>query len=186
MSRLNAAQKRWLADLGAIVGAGDGAAKAPAGPSKAVDGEGPKTAPRPIEALEDRRAAFKRARAQWVAVKRRAEEDLEKVKDGARMSYLADAAQYPKIEAGCTAIDEILDNLDDELRRTLDQYAATPLRDQKKLQALGASAVEILDRYQNFVASNALMRAIDAREFADVTVHAPVMKALTALRSSLQ
>ena len=186
MSKLNAAQRQWLADLGAIVGAGDGAVRAAAATPKVIDADEAKTAPQPIEALEDRRAAFKRARAQWVAVKRRAEEDLEKVKDGARMSYLADAAQCPKIEAGCTAIDEILDNLDDELRQTLDQYAATPLRDQKKLQALGASAVEILDRYQNFVANNALMRAIDAREFADVTVHAPVVKALKALRSSLQ
>ena len=186
MSRLNAAQKQWLADLGAIVGAGDGAAKALAGLPKAVDADEPKSAPQPLEVLEDRRQAFKRARAQWVAVKRRAEEDLEKVKDGARMSYLADAAQYPKIEAGCSAIDEILDHLDDELRQTLDRYASTPLRDQKKLQALGSSAVEILERYQKFVADNALMRAIDAREFADVTVHAPVMKALKALRSSLE
>jgi len=185
MSRLNAAQRQWLADLGAMVGAGDGAVRAAATP-KVIDADEARAAPLPVDVLEDRRQGFKRARAQWVAVKRRAEEDLEKVKDGARMSYLADAAQYPKIEAGCGAIDEILDHLDDDLRQTLDQYAATPLRDQKKLKALGSSAIEILDRYQRFVADNALMRAIDAREFADVTVHAPVMRALKDLRSSLQ
>jgi len=184
MGKLNAAQKQWLADLGAMVGGGERSSKEPAGAS-AIEREAEPT-PAPIEVLEDRRQAFKRARAQWVAVKRRAEEDLEKVKDGARMSYLADAAQYPKIEAGCAAIDEILDNLDDELRQTLDQYASTPLRDQKKLRALGTSAAGILERYQRFVADNALMRAIDAREFADVAVHAPVMRALKALRSSLQ
>ena len=102
------------------------------------------------------------------------------------MSHLTDAQQYPKIEAGCAAIDEILDHLDDALRHTLDQYASTPLRNPKKLRALGAFAVEILERYQGFAANNALMRAIDAQEFANVTVYAPVMRALKALRSSLQ
>ena len=105
--------------------------------------------------LEDRRREFKRARAQWVAVKQRAEEDLEKVKAGARMTYMADAAQFPKIVAGCKAIDTILDNLDDELRDTLDRYASTPVRAQDKLATLAATAIEVLDRYHRYVAGNA-------------------------------
>jgi hypothetical protein len=135
--------------------------------------------------LEDRRREFKRARAQWVSVKQRAEADLEKVKAGARMTYMADAAQFPKVVAGCKAIDTILDNLDDELRDTLDRYAATPVRAQAKLATLAATAIEVLDRYHQYVAGNAVMRAIDEKEFADVTVHAPVMKALGDLRKAL-
>lgn len=138
-----------------------------------------------IVVLDDRRREFKKARAAWVQVKARAEEDLEKVKDGAHMAYLADKAQFPKIVAGCQAIDDILDNLDDDLRDTLDRYASTPLRQQKKLNALAATAIEVLDRYQKFVAGNAMMRAIDQREFADVAVHAPVTKALGDLRKAL-
>ena len=87
--------------------------------------------------------------------------------------------------AGCKAIDAILDNLDDALRDTLDQYASTPLRNQTKLHTLAATAVGVLERYQNYVAGNAVMRAIDEKEFADVTVHAPVMKALGDLRKAL-
>lgn len=137
------------------------------------------------QVLEDRRREFKRARAAWVAAKARAEQDLEKVKDGAKMAYMADAQQWPKVVAGCKAIDDILDNLDDELRDTLDQYASTPLRNQKKLQELATTATQVLERYQRFVASNALMRAIDEKEFADVEVHAPVTKALADLRKAL-
>lgn len=137
------------------------------------------------EVTEDRRAELKKARAAWVAVKTRAEEDLEKVKDGARREYLADAAQFPKVVQGCRAIDEILDNLDDELRDTLDQYASTPVKNQRKLIDLAAAANEVLDRYLEFVAGHALMKAIDKKEFADVTVHAPVMKALKDLKQSL-
>jgi hypothetical protein len=150
-------------------------AEAPDGPAS----------PRQIEVLEDRRREFKRARAAWVSVKARAEADLEKVKDGVRMAYMADADQFPKIVAGCKEIDSILDNLDDELRDTLDQYASTALRNQKELHQLAATAGEILERYQRFVASNGVMRAIDEKEFADVTVHAPVVKALADLRKSL-
>jgi hypothetical protein len=159
------------------------AAAAPA--ASPADAPEATSTPQQIEVLEDRRREFKRARAAWVAVKARAEEDLEKVKDGVRMAYVADADQFPKIVAGCKAIDDILDNLDDELRDTLDRYASTPLRNQKKLRELAATAGEVLERYQRYVASNGVMRAIDEKEFADVTVHAPVVKALADLRKSL-
>lgn len=156
-------------------------------PTAAPDGAAePTSTPKQVEALDDRRKEFKRVRAAWVSVKARAEQDLEKVKDGAHMAYLGDVGQFPKIVAGCKAIDDILDNLDDELRDTLDQYASTPLQNQRKLHALAATAREVLDRYQEFVASNKLMRAIDEREFADVVVHAPVTKALRDLRKALQ
>jgi hypothetical protein len=183
MGSLDAAQRKWLADLGAMLG-GD-FSKALSEVPEVAAGEAPPPAPKPIEVLEDRRREFKRARAQWVTVKRRAEEDLEKVKAGARMTYMADAAQFPKIVAGCKAIDTILDNLDDELRDTLDRYASTPIRAQDKLATLAATAIEVLDRYHHYVAGNPVMRAIDEKEFADVTVHAPVMKALGDLRKAL-
>lgn len=137
------------------------------------------------EVVEDRRRDLKKARAAWVAVKTRAEEDLEKVKDGARREYMADADQFPKVAQGCKAIDEILDNLDDELRDTLDQYVSTPVKNQNKLISLAADANSILDRYLKFVAGDPLMKAIDKKEFADVAVHGPVMKALKDLKQAL-
>ena len=88
------------------------------------------------KALEERRALFKKSRAAWITVKAKAEADLEKVKDGARMAYLTDPKQYPKVVKGCKDIDDILDHLDDELRDTLDQYAATPLGNKAKLHTL--------------------------------------------------
>jgi hypothetical protein len=193
MAKLNAAQKKWLIELGALVGGGTNALgaqsdDAPDGAitddSEAADGKA-KAPPAPIEVLEDRRREFKRARAQWVSVKKRAEEDLELVKAGARKVYRADAAQFPKVVAGCKAIDAILDHLDDELRDTLDLYASTPLRAQGKLAALATSATEVLDRYQRYVDADAVMQAIDQKEFADVVVHAPVAKALRDLRKAL-
>jgi hypothetical protein len=185
MGKLDAAQRKWLADLGVMVGSDAAFSKALAEEPQVAAGAATPSAPPPIEVLEDRRREFKRARAQWVAVKQCAEADLEKVKAGARMVYMADAAQFPKIVAGCKAIDTILDNLDDELRDTLDRYASTPLRAQDKMAALAATAAEVLERYQRYVAGNAVMRAIDEKEFADVTVHAPVMKALGDLRKAL-
>ena len=161
-------------------------ARKPAAPGEAPAPEptAPPTAQQ-MEALEDRRRAFKKARAAWVMVKTQAEEDLEKVKDGAHEHYLADPAQFPKVVQGCKDIDAIMDNLDDELRDTLDKYASTPLKNQAKLRELGTAASEILDRYCKYVEGNPLMKAIDMKEFADVTIHAPVMKALTDLRKAL-
>jgi hypothetical protein len=138
-----------------------------------------------MQELDDRRQEFKKARAAWVAVKNKAEMDLEKVKDGARTLYAADAAQFPRIAQGCKDIDSILDNLDDALRDTLDRYASTPLKQQAKLHELAGSAKEILDGYRSYVESNAVMKAIDQKEFADVAIHAPIMKALNDLRKTL-
>ncbi len=137
------------------------------------------------KSLEERRTMFKKARAAWVTVKAKAEADLEKVKAGARMQYLADAEQYPKIQKGCQDIDAILDHLDDELRDTLDQYASTPLNNQPRLHALARSASVVLDRYLQYVNNDPILKAVDKKEFADVVVHAPILKALTALRNAL-
>jgi hypothetical protein len=173
-----------------------------AAPAAAAAPPGAKAAPRPaaapppeeptvpltekqLEEADDRRQEFKKARAAWVAVKNKAEMDLEKVKDGARTLYSADAGQFPKIVQGCKDIDSILDNLDDALRDTLDRYASTPLKQQAKLHELAANAKEILDGYRDYVENNAVMKAIDQKEFADVTIHAPIMKALNDLRKTL-
>lgn len=160
-------------------------AEAPVAASPASPSDSAKQAAEEKKDLEERRAMFKKARAAWVAVKAKAEADLEKVKAGARMQYLADAGQYPKVKKGCQDIDAILDRLDDELRDTLDQYASTPLNNQPRLHALGRSASTVLDRYLSYVNSDPILKAIDKREFADVIVHAPIVKALTALRKAL-
>jgi hypothetical protein len=161
------------------------AGEAPVPDSPASPAESAQQAAEEKKDLEERRAMFKKARAAWVTVKAKAEADLEKVKAGARMQYLADAEQYPKIQKGCQDIDAILDHLDDELRDTLDQYASTPLTNQPKLHALGQSASKVLDRYLSYVNNDPILKAIDKKEFADVVVHAPIVKALTALRKAL-
>lgn len=157
------------------------------------DSSEPRVEPRPLpptaaelEMLQDRRRLFKKARSAWVSIKAKAEMDLEEVKDGARRAYMADPSQFPKIVEGCKAIDDILDNLDDELRDTLDRYASTPLTNQTKLRSLAAAAETVLDRYLAYVESNTVMKAIDRREFANVTIHAPIMKALKDLRRAME
>ena len=71
------------------------------------------------------------------------------------------------------------------MRDTLDQYASTPLKNQAKLHRLAATATKILDRYRGYVESNPVLKAIDAKEFADVTIYAPIKKALDGLRKAL-
>lgn len=174
---------------------GDAPAGAPSGNGKpavagspseeGADKTSQKASKTDVEVTENRRGELKKARAAWVAVKTKAEADLEKVKDGARREYLADPDQYPKVVQGCKAIDDILDHLDDELRDTLDQYVSTPVKNQSKLIDLAAAATAVLERYLGYVAGEPLMKAIDKKEFADVTVHAPVMKALKDLKQAL-
>ena len=151
----------------------------------AAGGEGAVTET-PVEqetetATPDRRKQFKQARKSWVRVRDRAIQDLEVVKDGIRDYYLDDAEQFQLAAERMTRLDEIMDNLSDDLRDTLDTYVSTPLKDQAKLTELGAQAKKTIDRFLRYVKESKLLAAIDQKEFADITVKAPIETALNNL-----
>jgi hypothetical protein len=149
---------------------------------QATPGSDGASAPTP----EDLRKEFKLARKKWVAVREKAEEDLEVVKDGVRNHYMSDVEQFPIAMNSLKKMDEIMDNLSDDLRDALDAYVSTPLAQQAKLQEFGTRARDLVDSFVSYVDKSPLLDAIDKKEFADVQIKAPVSAALRELAKTIR
>ena len=132
-------------------------------------------------ALEDRRKEFRQARRVWQTVKEKAIQDLEAVKDGIRDYYLDDPEQFKIATSKLNQLDAIMDNLNDDLRDVLDKRVSTPKSRQAEIERLESEATQIVERFLDFAANDRLLNAVDQKEFADVTVKAPIEKALKEL-----
>ena len=141
--------------------------------------------PEELAKAVDNRKAFKKARELWVKTRDKAVEDLEQVKQGARNAYMDDLEQFPVVQRKLGDLDEILDNLNDDLRVTLDAYVSTPLRNQQKMQELADEAKQLLGGYMSYVQKSPLLDGIDQKEFANVTMKAPLLKALKQLERAI-
>ena len=141
--------------------------------------------PEELAKAVDNRKAFKKARQLWVKTRDKAIEDLEQVKQGARNAYMDDLEQFPVVQRKLGDLDEILDNLNDDLRVTLDAYVSTPLRNQQKMEELAEEAKQLLGGYMSYVQKSPLLDGIDQKEFANVTMKAPLLKALKQLERAI-
>lgn len=141
--------------------------------------------PEELAKAVDNRKAFKQARQLWVKTRDKAIEDLETVKQGARNAYMDDLEQFPVVQRKLGDLDEILDNLNDDLRVTLDAYVSTPLRNQQKMEELAEEAKQLLNGYMSYVKKSPLLDGIDQKEFANVTMKAPLLKALQQLERAI-
>jgi hypothetical protein len=137
-------------------------------------------------AEENLRKEFKEARKRWVAARTKAEQDLEIVKDGIRDYYLSDPVQFPIAMKKLKELDEIMDNLNDDLRDALDAYVSTPLKQQDRLREKAENARQLLDNFGNYVFKSPLLTAIDKKEFADVQIKAPMMAAMRELARTIK
>jgi hypothetical protein len=156
------------------------AAAAQAATAGAVPGDGAATGE------ENLRKEFKEARKRWVAARAKAEQDLEIVKDGVRDYYLNDSVQFPIAMKKLKELDEIMDNLNDDLRNALDAYVSTPLKQQDRLREMATNARLLLDNFGKYVFSSPLLAAIDKKEFANVQIKAPMMAALRDLARTIK
>jgi hypothetical protein len=136
--------------------------------------------------VENQRKEFKEARKRWVAARTKAEQDLEIVKDGIRDYYLSDPVQFPIAMKKLKELDEIMDNLNDDLRDALDDYVSTPLKQQDRLREKAESARQLLDNFGNYVFKSPLLAAIDKKEFANVQIKAPMMTAMRELARTIK
>ncbi len=134
---------------------------------------------------ENLRKEFKQARAKWVVVRKKADQDIEAVKDGVRDHYLTDPVQFPIAMKKIKELDQIMDNLNDDLRDALDAYVSTPLKQQDRLRETADNARQLLEKFTKYVETSQLLDAVDAKEFANVQIKAPMMTAMRELARTI-
>jgi hypothetical protein len=154
-------------------------------PAAAGAGAAATTGAPSIEVQENLRKEFKQARAKWVATRKKADQDIEAVKDGVRDHYLTDPVQFPIAMKKIKELDEIMDNLNDDLRDALDAYVSTPLKQQDRLRETADNARKLLEKFTKYVETSQLLDAVDAKEFANVEIKAPMMTAMRDLARTI-
>jgi hypothetical protein len=93
--------------------------------------------------------------------------------------------QFPIAMKKIKELDEIMDNLNDDLRDALDAYVSTPLQQQDRLREAAANARQLLEKFTKYVEKSPLLAAIDAKEFANVQIKAPMMTAMRDLARTI-
>jgi hypothetical protein len=112
---------------------------------------------------EGAKGTYTKSGQAWLATRKKIEEDIEKLRAEIVATYEAQGIGA-KLDAAYRArVQPVLDALDTSLADTL--AAATKAADPKEQTTLVADAKAILQRYQQFVASDATIGDLDANPF---------------------
>lgn len=127
-------------------------------------------------------ATLAKARSAWIAVRQRIDVDLNKLLDAVRATY-RDHRGLGQIEQRVQKeLDGVRAALDDELARKLDEMGKAATAERPKLVA---EAKQIAQRYQQHIATDKVMGALDDNPFVPLSVQKTVTAALSAIVSKL-
>lgn len=129
---------------------------------------------------------YAKSRLAWLAVRRKIETDLEKLRAEIVATYQDQAAniQSELDTSYRTKTAPVLAALDEELADRLDE--ATNETDPTKRQALIAAARQAIARYQAFVAQDKVIADLDANPFVPLTIGATLGATLNTLAAAVR
>lgn len=127
-------------------------------------------------------ATLAKARSAWMAVRQRVDGDLSKLLDAVRSTYqdhggLAEIEQRVQKE-----LDGVLGALNEDLAHKLDEMGKAGAAERPKLMA---EAKQIAERYQQHVATDKVLGALDDNPFVPLSVQKTVTAALSAIVRTL-
>ena len=125
---------------------------------------------------------FQKLRLMWEQSRKTMRSEIGKLRDGI-LAQSSDEDNYSEIQTGVSRLDEILSVLDDRLSDELDELYTS--EDQTARRALMSKARKTVIEYATFVASDPLMRAIDANPFTPVQVASTAVASLQSLQAEL-
>ena len=127
-------------------------------------------------------ATIAKARAVWLATRKRVDADLNKLLDTIRDTY-KDHGGLAEIEKHVQGqLDTVLDALDEDLAHKLDEMSKATGPERPKLVA---EAKKIVARYQQHIATDKVVGTLDDNPFVPISVQKTVSAALSALSRSI-
>ena len=127
-------------------------------------------------------AVLTKASTAWVRVRQVIDGELAKLMDSVRSTY-QDHGGLAEIEKRVRAeLDSVLGKLDDELAHKLDEISKAGAAEQPKLTS---EAKQIVQRYQDHIATDKVLGALDENPFVPLSVQKTAGNALTAIARAL-
>ena len=160
----------------ALGAAKDSGAQPSASPETATNGAGPNGAAANGAAAAP---AIAKARTAWVATRQKVEGDLGKLHDAFGSAFQGHDQEEAISKAFRERVETVLGALDDELAHTLD--AINNAKDPGEREQLLQQARSHLQRYQQHVASDPTITAIDTNPFVPIALQKTVNGTIDAL-----
>lgn len=131
------------------------------------------------------KARFAAARGTWIKVKDQAVNNIHAIRDAMVAEFKDVPDLKENLARGVKELDEVAGKFNDDLKRKFDEFTADPPppapdRDRIKRETLG-----LIEAYRAEIEGNSIYEDLDQREFAQVLVKAPLLKALNGLAKDL-
>jgi len=128
-------------------------------------------------------AVFTKARSAWLATRTKVETDINKLQDEFLSSFKGHA-KVSDLEKGFRSrVETVLATMDQELAHTLD--AATKVNDLSQHANLVRNAKQIIQRYEDFVASDSTIAALDSNPFVPLAIQKTFTATLSVLSKTI-
>jgi hypothetical protein len=128
-------------------------------------------------------AAFAEARATWLATRKKVETDINKLQDEFLASFKGHA-RASDLERGFRSRTEtVLTAMDEELAHTLE--AARSVADPDQHAKLVQNAKQIIQRYEDYIAKDPTIAALDANPFVPLAIQKTFTTTLSVLSKTI-
>jgi len=128
--------------------------------------------------------AYGKSRLAWLAARKKVEGDIEKLRGEIVATYKADGIADKLDAAYRSRVAPVLSTLDESLADKLDE--ATNATDPAKRAALVQDARAILQRYQQFLASDDTINELDTNPFVPLQIRATIAGTLDTLSKAVR
>ena len=125
---------------------------------------------------------YTQSRLAWLASRKRIQGELQKLEQAILAHYRGHTA-LPAVASGVRKLDRVLELFDESLADTLD--AALNASDASTKQRLHDEARALITRYEGFLASDAMVRELDANPFVPIAVQSTLSSSLKVLAAKI-
>ena len=131
------------------------------------------------------KAKFAAARGTWIKVKDQAVANIHAIRDAMVAEYKDAAEVKENLARGVKELDEVAAKFNEELKLKFDAFTADPPPPPDAREGIKRETLALIGAYRQEIEGNSIYEDLDQREFAQVLVKAPLLKALAGMAKDL-
>jgi hypothetical protein len=152
--------------------------------ARAAPAASPHAPPAPQPAVAEatgKQVVFTQSRLAWDAARKKAHDEIEKLKDSIRVVYRGED-DFTQVEASLAKLDEVLRRLDERLITKLDEALNAGPEERPRLNG---EARKLVQDYKAYLTSDELVQSLDNNPFVPLTVHKTLLTTVSVLEKKL-
>ena len=156
-----------------------------AAPAPTASATAPTTPEAPDPAYTKAKAKFAAARGTWIKVKDQAVNNIHAIRDAMVAEFKSVPELKENLARGVNELDAVAAKFNDDLKRKFDEFTADPPPAVEARDRIKGETLALIGAYRQEIEGNSIYEDLDQREFAQVLVKAPLLKALSGMAKDL-